>query len=181
MALLTVHDLRSDQVVLHGERGEWLLRPISDKPLLRHIAGFEVHDDWSTHWKTTAASHMRYWFDSWPQPWMGITVAEELAFGQVASQSTMDETLSRWQLDALPMQTSLLTLTHFDAIRLMLARAELSACELLLMEQPDAGLSDAELQTLGGLLQSWLQRSDAMAIITTNREWWGGKRVNNDC
>ncbi|MDX8414183.1 MAG: hypothetical protein R8J85_08870 [Mariprofundales bacterium] len=177
MALLTVHDLRSDKAVLHGERGEWLLRPISDRPLLRHIAGFEINVQWAVRWQPTAAERVCYWFDSWPQPWMGLTVAEELAFARDQLPDGVQEALTNWQLDDLSMDTPLLHVTHFEAVRVMLTRAELSGCDLLLMEQPDAALSDDEMNTLGTLLQSWLQRSNAMAMITTNRAWCREQRV----
>ncbi|MDQ6963894.1 MAG: hypothetical protein Q9M13_03115 [Mariprofundales bacterium] len=171
MSAITLYDLDVDRELLHLDGGSWCLLPVEGRAMLRHIAGFAVCDSWSLRWHSPVTKRVRYWFDSWPQPWMGLTVAEELAFGQAVAPAGVDAVLAHWQLDQLSRHTPLLELTRFDAVSLMLARAELGDAELLLMEQPDAALSDEELCRLSAMLRQWLQQSGAMAVITTSRRW----------
>lgn len=103
-------------------------------------------------------------------------MAEELAFGQACSHQEMRLALARWRLDDLPLDREMCALNRWEAVRLMLARADLGGCELLLMEQPDAGLSDRELVQLLGLLRSWLARSGALGIVTCCRDLSRGAR-----
>ena len=136
------------------------------RAILRHLAGLERNREWKTHWRPSPPTVIRYWFDCWPPPWMGLTVAEELAFGG-SDRKRWPDILARWRIDGLSWSQPTLELSRFDAVRLMLAKAELNGCELLLMEQPDAGFSRNERDRLFPLIDRWLMRSRALAVVTT--------------
>ena len=145
------------------------MRPVTDQPLLRAIAGLDNHAPFAIHWQPSPATTVRYWFDCWPQPWMGVTVAEELGFGLAADQARMQRLLQQWQADGVALDQPMLQLRRPEALRIMLARTELGGCDLLLMEQPDGALSDSEAASITRLIRDWLQRSGAMAILTSHR------------
>ncbi len=137
--------------------------------MMRHLAGLEPNDRWQVEWQQAAATTIRYWFDCWPAPWVGLTVGEELAFGLDGSPEAAKQVLAGWHLDHLSLRQPTLPLERFDAVRLMLAHAELAHCDLALLEQPDAGLSADQCQQLFTLIRAWLNRSNAMAIATSAR------------
>ncbi|MDQ6951744.1 MAG: hypothetical protein Q9M26_08775 [Mariprofundales bacterium] len=140
--------------------------PQLGRAMMRHIAGLEADARWRTEWQPKPASTIRYWFDCWPPPWMGLTVGEELAFGLHWQEERAQQVLAQWELSHLKRTQPTLALDHFDAVCLMLAHAELANCDLLLMEQPDAGLSIDQWQTFITMLKQWLARSQAIALIT---------------
>ncbi|MDX8409277.1 MAG: hypothetical protein R8J84_04425 [Mariprofundales bacterium] len=158
---------RGITISCHSDELLLLNDPIQGRKMMRHLAGLEPNDRWLVEWQQPKATTIRYWFDCWPPPWMGLTVGEELAFGLDESPAAAEQVLAQWHLDPLPLNQSTLELERFDAVRLMLAHAELAHADLLLLEQPDAGLSSDQRQQLFTLIQAWLSRSGAMAIATS--------------
>ncbi len=168
MAELTIEETGGG-APLTVSAGALLLLPPADAPLLRCIAGFDQGDRWRWQWRPQPPRVVRYWFDCWPQPWMGVTVAEEMAFASDWDEGEARAALCRWGLRDVPWDRELLGLNRADALRLVLARADYGGCALLLMEQPDAGLTDDTWHNLEVQLRAWLARSGAMAMVTSHR------------
>lgn len=100
---------------------------------------------------------------------MGITVAEELGFALAADARRMQRALEEWQGGHIALDQPMLRLHRLDALRVALARATLGGCDLLLMEQPDAALSDAEAASIEQMIRAWTKRHAAITLITSHR------------
>ncbi|RMH51959.1 MAG: hypothetical protein D6682_03190 [Zetaproteobacteria bacterium] len=169
MFAATLHEVEGEERLRFGS-GDLLWLPVGYAPALRLLAGFDTSGRWRVVWQGRPAAGVYYWFDCWPQPWMGVTVFEELAFGHRLTSSRAREALDRLGLlqDGVTLDRPMLVLERFDALRVALARALLCDCGLLLMEQPDAGISDAQRRWLRGWLRDWLRADRSRAVAVTS-------------
>lgn len=138
---------------------------------LKRLAQLTAMPDGQSIEMDDAAPVVRMLFDRWPCSWLGQTVEEELMFGLKERCSLLDleERLLQWGLDDVALSSGPESLNRLQSIRLSLAAMDLAKPALVLLDNPSAALSEQMALDLSKDIAGWLNRSNTIMVVATNR------------
>ncbi len=167
-----LHACSGEIILLTGAIGSgkslWLQRIAG---LVKPPKKIEISINGTTCPTSSKPSAIRMLFDRWPPVWLGQYVGEELAFGLSTRPdiASLTDTLKKWGIGELALDTDLQTINRLQAIRLSLATMELAAPALVLLDNPTAALPQDDAKAICDDIGNWAENSDTIVVVACNR------------
>ena len=119
----------------------------------------------------SAPNGVRMLFDRHPPIWLGQHVAEELSFGlpERPSMDALTESLTRWGIPEVSLNSEPEKLTRRQGLRLCLAAMDMAKPALVLLDNPTASLSASDAEAICDDVVRWSRSSNLVVVVACNR------------
>ncbi|MDX8394555.1 MAG: hypothetical protein R8K21_08250 [Mariprofundales bacterium] len=116
--------------------------------------------------------------DCYPRLWLAVSVAAEISYG--APNANVTKVLEQWDIADLDANIPVHSLNRWQSLCVSLAAMDAAKPQLVLLDQPLAGLSIQNAKRMRNMLHAWQRRNLHAILIADNRpEEWNATNDNN--